>query len=203
MKSILIFILLNLAVFTLSSCKKSNPVSTPAEEQIYPLAIGDTWVTLSTVYDTTGVVLWTELDTSTVWSDTIVSGKMWYSISSLPSRGPIYYTNESDGFWEMIVGISGPTLLYKFPANAGDTWSVQGNAVSFNKGSLLSNGVSVTVPKGTYDCYEYRMFENSQLVEDAYFYPGVGLVELNVYSNTNSGRPYIQVQGELVSFSLK
>ena len=204
MKSILITLLLSIALLALSSCKKSNPVSTPTtQQQTFPLAIGNTWLTLYTIYDTTGSMMGTISDTARVASDTVVSGETWYFISSQVSKGPIYYANEANGVWELTLGSSSPTLLYKYPANVGDTWSVQGSGFSFNQGSLHSNNASITVPKGTYACYDYRMLENSQLIEEAYFYAGVGVVQLDSYSSTNSGRSYLRVHGELVSSSLK
>lgn len=204
MKSIKKGLLLSVTLFTLASCNKSNPVNSPGGEQILPLNMGNTWLMQYTVYDTTGATQGTTYDTTSVTMDTVLAGETWYHIATKISSGPLFYTNKSDGLWEMTLGSSiAPTLLYKYPANVGDNWSVQMDASTNYQVSLQSTGASVSVPKGNYACYDYRMLDNSQPVEEVYLNPGLGIVAIDIYASTNSGRSYRVAHGELVSVSLK
>lgn len=202
MKTVLISLLLGAVVLTLSSCKKSNPVNSSSEQQIIPMKMGDSWVMQYAVYDTTGTTLETLADTSRVVSDTVIAGVTWYYVSSKISHG-VYYTNKSDGLWLMTLGGSaGSTLLYKYPASVGDNWSVEAAAAPIITEGRLQADTSVTVPKGTYSCYEYDMLDNSQLVEQVDLCPGLGDVQVDLYSSTKSGRSYHELRGELVSASI-
>jgi hypothetical protein len=164
--------------------------------------MGNSWVMQYTFYDTTGSILETFSDTSRVASDTVIAGVTWYYISSKLSHG-VYYTNKSDGLWLMTLGTStGPTLWYKYPANVGDNWTVQTVARPIIDEGVLQSDTSMTVPKGTYACYKYRMLDNSQLVEQVYLCPGLGDVEIDLYLTTSSGLSYLQAHGELESASL-
>lgn len=200
MKTILLSLLLGFALFSLSSCSKSNPTGPSGNMQILPLKVGNTWIMQYTGYDTTGAALGTVYDTATVASDTVVSGVTWYHVSSLVIDG--LFANKSDGLWGLGPTAGGSVVL-KYPANAGDTWNVQADASTNYTVVLQSDSASVTVPKGTYSCYDYKMIINSEPEIEVYMCPGVGFVAMALYSVTNSGRSYKQAYGELTSLTLK
>lgn len=199
MKTILLSLLLSAAVFSLSSCSKSNPTGPSGSEQMLPLKLGDNWVMQYTFYDTTGAVAGTFNDTVTVAKDTVASNITWYDVSSHVING--YFADESDGLW--ILSSSGQFLAFKSPANVGDTWSFQTDASTSYQVTLESNGTSVTVPKGTYTCHDYKVAVNSGGGFEFYMCPGVGIVALDIYSVTESGRSYKYAYGQLLSFTLK
>jgi hypothetical protein len=96
-----------------------------------------------------------------------------------------------------------PTLLYKYPDSVGDSWNTSYYDSTTLQVSVEQTSTSVTVPQGTYACYEYKTLYNSEPQEDDYFYPGVGFIADDYYSYTNSGRMYKKAHRELVSVTLK
>jgi hypothetical protein len=193
MKSVVNAMLICFAVFFLPSCKKDNPVdSSPSAKQIWPLKAGNTWAFNTIDYDTTGAVAQSGPGSFVVTTDTIVGGETWYHISG---GGSTLYTNRADGFWGMSPGPSGifQGLLFKYPVSAGDSWNSGGDQILLQSADTL-----ITVPAGTYHCYEYR------LSSDYYFFcPGVGIIGEDSYSRTNSGRLYIAGRLSLTSVTLK
>ncbi len=199
MKTITFSLLLSLTIFMLSSCKKSNPVGPSSSQQILPLKLGNIWLMEYTVYDSTGTVEGMVYDTDTVARDTVISGITWYHVSGKVFDG--YFADKSDGLY----GLSSPTveaLLFKYPAKVGDTWNAQVDISTTYQVTLQSDNASVTVPKGTYVCYDYQMLLNSQPGFEVYLNPGLGFVAMDVYSITKSGRSYKQAYGELTSVTL-
>jgi hypothetical protein len=200
MKTILFSLLVGILICTLPSCKESNPAGPEGGQLIIPLRIGNTWSMRYTVYDSTGSTRGTIDDTFKVVTDTVVAGDTWYTISST-IFSTLYFANRSDGIWTLGTSTE-PSLIFKYPANVGETWNAQVDPSTTFQISLQSDTVSVTVPKGTYTCYEYRLLENSRPYLDLYASPGVGFVAMDIYANTDSGRSYKQARGELISFVL-
>jgi hypothetical protein len=197
MKSALFTLLLSFTLFlTFSSCKKSNPVGPPDNNEIWPLKTGNTWVLQSTYYDSTGAVSSTGLWAIEVTKDTVVEGQTWYRLFD----NSYFYTNKSDGLWLLWSNSTAMSelLLWKYPVSAGDNWPNYPYQVTAE-----STNVSITVPNGTYTCYLYRMTYNSQPAEDDYLCPGVGIVARNVYLTTSTGIVYKEYHGELSSLTLK
>jgi hypothetical protein len=193
MKSFVNAMLFCFAVFLLTSCKKDNPVdSSPSVKQIWPLKAGNTWAFNIVEYDTLGAVAQSGSGAFVVTTDTIVAGETWYHIAG---GGSTLYTNRSDGFWGVSPDPSGifPFLLFKYPVSAGDTWNGGGDPVF-----LQSADTVITVPAGTFHCYEYRLSSDYY-----YFCPGVGLIGEDSYSRTNSGRLYIAGRLSTTSVTLK
>ncbi|HUI31806.1 MAG TPA: hypothetical protein VLX91_16475 [Candidatus Acidoferrales bacterium] len=197
MKSIPFVLSISLILFTLSSCKKSNPAGPSGGDQIWPLKVGDSWTFTITQYDSTGNVTATFPYTYSVTGDTVVAGETWYLVSNW---GPYPCTNRDDGLWEMEVSISGifQGLLFKYPANTGDAWWSGADSVY-----VQSTSASITVPRGTYTCYEYLLFYRSSLVVDYYYCPGTGWIESDWYATTSTGQSYKRHHSELTSFTLK
>jgi hypothetical protein len=200
MKSILSPLLLSFAVLTISSCKKSNPVSSSSSSgQILPLETGNTWVYRYTDFDTSGAAYATGYDTLVVGRDTFVGNDTWYQIRL------DLWTNKSDGAWQMamVPDSLAPTLVFKYPADVGETWTPQVDPWDTCQVSVQANNTSMTVPKGTYTCYQYRWVINSHLMVDDYMCPGMGLIAMDTYLATSSGRAYRDHHEELVSAIIK
>jgi hypothetical protein len=199
MKSFVNALLFCFVVFMLTSCKKDNPVdSSPSVKQIWPLKPGNTWAFSTIEYDTTGAVTQSGSGAFVVTTDTIVGGETWYHISS---SGTTFYTNRSDGFWVMSNSTFGlfQGLLFKYPVSAGDSWNCGGDQIFLQSADTL-----ITVPAGTFHCYEYRLLYNSEPMSDYYYYcPGVGIIAEDSYSSTNSGRLYIEGRLSITSVTLK
>ncbi len=197
MKTFINVLLFCFAVFMLASCKKDNPVdSSSSVKQIWPLKTGSTWAYHAIEYDTTGSVTQSGSGALAVIRDTIVGAETWYQISGAGSGGSMFCTNRSDGLWLMSIGTSGlfQGLFFKYPVSAGDSWNYGGDQIV-----LQSADTSITVPAGTFHCYEYRLS-----MSDYYYYcPGVGFIGEDSYSSTNSGRRYLAARLSITSFTLK
>lgn len=174
MKSLLFIIQLMLTIFMVSSCNKANPVGPSSGQQIWPLKVGDTWAYRLTYFDTTGAVNDTANATLVITSDTLFDGDTWYQINWQAD----FYTNKSDGLWMTQFQTTPntvpilPQLLWKYPANAGD---------SYDSVTVESTNTSVTIPQGTYICYDYRDHYNSKPVSDNYLCPGVGRIATDFF----------------------
>ena len=197
MKSFVNALLFCFVVFMLTSCKKDNPVdSSPSVKQIWPLKPGNTWAYHAIEYDTTGAITQSGSAVIVVTKDTIVGGETWYQISGIGSGGSMFYTNRSDGLWVMSNSTSGlfQSLYFKYPVSAGESWNLGGDQIFLQSADTL-----ITVPAGTFHCYEYRL----PMSDYVYFCPGVGFIAEDSYSSTNSGRLYLVGRQSITSFTLK
>jgi hypothetical protein len=197
MKSFVNALLFCFVVFMLTSCKKDNPVdSSPSVKQIWPLKPSNTWAYHTIEYDTTGAITQSGSGALVVTTDTIVGGETWYQISGAWSGGSMFYTNRSDGLWIMSNSTSGlfQELFFKYPVSAGDSWNFGGDQIFLQSADTL-----ITVPAGTFHCYEYRL----SMSDYYYFCPGVGIIAEDSYSSTNSGRLYIEGRLSITSVTLK
>lgn len=153
-----------------------------------------------TVYDTAGAVEGMIYDTATVARDTVAGNVTWYHIDSKIFGGLL--ADESGGLYDYS-SLTGPSLAFKYPGNVGDTWNALMDVSTTYQATIQSTNASVTVPKGTYVCYDYKLLLNSEPGLEVYMCPGVGFVAMDVYSMTNSGRSYKEAYGELTSVTLK
>jgi hypothetical protein len=199
-RSILLLVVL---IIVSLSCKKDENPASPSDTglPILPLKTGNAWVFRWTSYDTTGATTGTGNDTLMVGRDTLISGAAWYQFTA----PEVFWTNKADGAWRLISGPSPlpSALAFKYPANAGDVWNLPLTSEVTLQLIVVSTGVSVTVPKGSYNCYQYNSLYGTRMVEGDYLCPGVGLVAYDVYSVTSSGRVYRYARSELVSLVLK
>lgn len=197
MRPVIISLLLSITVIIVSSCKKSNPVGSSAEQQFWPLKTGNLWSYHAVGYDSTGAISGSGDQTVSVTFDTVVNGERWYHISV---AGAAFYVNRSDGFWEMWNTPSSSTeqLIYKYPASVGDGWSAGVFRIS-----VQSTDTSIIVRSGTHSCYAYRWASDSGLARVDFCSPGVGLVAADYYSRTASGSLYLNMMLSLTSFTLK
>lgn len=173
------------AIFLLlMGCKDDNIIVNPPSEipEIVPLKVGNTWSYQTTVYDTSGNIVSTTVDSFSVVSDTLINGKKYFIFSS----GALRWNNDT-GFWITMAPDS--LLLYKYPANVGDEYSYSLK--------VICKDSSIVVPKGTFKCYGY-----SGLVAIDYVSPGVGLVKEEWYKDKLSGDKYLYQKQELLNYRL-
>ena len=201
MKPLASISLLGLLLFTLSSCRKSNPVNSSSGQQMWPLQVGNTWVMRWDRLDTSGNVLSSGYDTTLVTGDTLISGNTWYHVS-WGGISTDLMINKSDGVYNMSNGTAQPT--WKYPAKVGDQYVLLAGSHYMN---IQSTDTSLTVPEGIYSCYEYRDFQvaDNLPTEVDFLSPGVGPVQTEVYGfvGTSSNRLFCSERLRLVSFTLK
>jgi len=124
----------------------------------------------------------------------MIAGKHWYLMNEMSASEALLYSSSELGMSvQLPFGTYDPRLLYKFPSSANITYPypdimyylqyiflVDTNFVC----TVISTSVSVTVPAGTYQCYQYRIHHppSPYWWEDLYLAPGVGWVQKDFYA---------------------
>lgn len=186
-------LVLFLAAVGISCENVGMPVNPEVAIQILPLRVGNQWKYTSIVYDSAGVEKQRWAEQQSVIADTVVDGEVWY-LTDFSS----YLTNRLDGVWQMMpnwtftgisLGLQDPQLLLPFPTPIGSSITVR----SIETYTLLKKDVEVTVPAGTFSCYQYRMTLPESLTAvteyDLFYAPDVGLVK-RTWSIRDDPRPY-------------
>ena len=176
----------SLAVFyiLLLGCSDDNNITSPTvqTQEIVPLSIGNSWTYQYTIYDTSGGIIYTSIDSFSVIADTVINGKKRFILST----GVMRWNNDF-GFWIPMSPDS--LLLYKYPANVGDEYS--------NGLKVICKDSTFVLPSGTFKCYGY-----SSPVAIDYVSPSVGLVREVWYKKSPSGLEYLYKRQELLSFQV-
>jgi hypothetical protein len=205
MKNSRIFLLIVLG--TIVGCKKDDsPIATNPiadNRSIMPLKIGNRWMGTFALYDSTGRITYSS-DTLLVTlfaieRDTIIQGERWYVTSgaSLPPTSfhpSLLLTARADGLWGRPnnTSSSGSYLIAKFPCSLNDSY-VTGKDSNY-RATLLSTNSSVSVPRGMYSCYQYRVSDRNNLSDykSAYFmYPDSGFIRVDQYARMSTGQCYV------------
>ncbi|HEY6907393.1 MAG TPA: hypothetical protein VI230_07975 [Ignavibacteriaceae bacterium] len=170
--------------FILNGCKNESNVIVPpiVTTEIVPLKVGNSWLYQTTVYDTMGNIVSSTFDSFSVVSDTLINGQYYFTLST----GVIRW-NDVSGFWMLAAPDS--LLLYKYPAEVGDTY---GTLKVICKDSLI------VILKGTFKCYGY-----SGTVAIDYVSPGIGLIKEEWFKNKISGAKYLYQKQELLDYQIK
>ncbi len=203
-KTLLIYLSI-IVLLMIDGCKKNdNPVDNGGAVQateLMPLKIGNQWTYRNISYDTSGNVQHIDTSMFKIVRDTTIQSEKWYFIGR-DSTAIELLTNRSDGLWYMRVSIApqAAILFAKYPANVNDTWLCADSSTA----KLSAKDVNVSVPKGTYACFQYTYADkNTQFVSMVRYFPvGVGFVRDEFYSKTNSGQSYINTRRELLGLSL-
>ena len=188
--------LLLISIIIIACKEKPTAPLTPTANEIWPLAVGNTWtydiynyhanepdslkLTDTLVYEVSGTIK--------------VLDKEWYECK-LNSDKIIYMINHADGLWMYIPKVSpefypdSVKLTFKYPTVLNDT----------NNGYRTESlSHQITTPAGKFDCIRYidlnRGFYKSNGV---FFYPGVGMVEQDYITTIN------EWQGKLDTICIK
>ena len=183
-------------VFTLSilfGCKENSTDSTPNKlEQIYPLAINNTWVYSTIVYDSVGIIINTHTDTMVIKRDTVINNEKWYSYNSLWPG----YANREDGFYSYF---EFPTLEYKYPAKVGDTTVV----TKYLTRKVLSTNQSISVNNIVYSAYEYYdSYSTTPTTWISYLVPNIGPVRQDYFWVNSKSQKYLRARTDLIYYKL-
>ncbi len=156
-------LLLSLALpFLFLGCDASDPADpvTPpieANAEILPLDIGNRWVVEETRTDVFSGSVTVAPDTFTVVGGTLIGDEVWYEVEgSWLVDG--FHTYRSDGVWRWndLDGDEAPYLVYKYPAEPGDTYTFVRDADAATTATVVATDVPITTPAGTFSAYHYR-----------------------------------------------
>ena len=160
----------------------------------FPLKLGNTWTYKVTSFDAKGKPLGTSGQVIYhITRDTTIVGEQWYYFE-LNGSG-LYYFNRTDGVWNFANGTRQSFFKY---SSTKYTW------YSTNLGSMriLSTDTNLTVPKGTFSCYQYRLSQSTPTF-DYYLSAGIGIVGIDFFGQTDSIGNYIAARYQLVDCTLQ
>ena len=191
---------------------------TPDRPALLPLAEGNVWIMAFTRFDADGHLTEAYTDTLRVVGDTTIAGERWAEVRC--AQTPVgcipggYYANREDGVWKWYGPDSdeAPYLLYKYPAETGDTYVLPGSA-NFTV-TVRGTKEPIEVPAGPVVAYHYELdtdeVANLPVSEGAgrlqrYLAPGHGFVSIgcaylsfNDDGELDNPRPF---RWELIAFS--
>jgi len=185
-----------IVIIFISGCKKKeNSESGPSgvtNSSITPLKNGNTWtyrdITLPQ-QDTMNLTHW-------ISGDTMIGSELWFrEYVASDSSNYIYTKNKSDGQHYYIQPDDIDYLIYKYPATVGDIYYVDNGLDTLQ---VLNTDTSITVPAGTFSCYEYKEFSLSAYYALYFVSPGNGFIKSMNFSNGN-----LHSTTELISYHLE
>ncbi len=198
---ILILFVFYFSFFTGCSAPEEIVIAPETDQEIIPLALGNTWVYEVEYYSADTL---TSTGNSTIQIDTMITidGVDWYSETTGSERGQ-YYRNTALGYEH--IQLPAPrngnenrvaAIYYKYPATAGEIWFDWNNRTS----KVISSSEDVEVKAGIFKgCVHYRSFEywreaDYRLVYDDWIKPGVGIVKSRSEGNLSGDISYLERQ---------
>lgn len=193
-----------LASLVFTACNKSSDNSAPAAAGD-PKA-GSKWVFKISSFNEAGTVTGTS-NITLVATDQTYSGTAWILLSDQASGSPVIAIQKrSDGWWQMPLPKTTPSLWYKNPAAVNDTYPLSINDGTTDNAKVTSISASLTVPAGTYtNCTKVEGSDTNSLEEEFWFTSsGPIVLKITEWDQKAAGpasNVYLSEAWELVSFT--
>ena len=191
-------ILLLLTTSVLISCDPNDNVEPPTGTDPRD---GSTWVFKYSTYDEAGNVTATSNQTFKGVEVTI-GGSTWINLVNQTTLQPIIAIQKrTEGWWYVSYPGTTSSLWFKYPATLNETYPY-----IFGTCTVKDINASVTVPAGTYTgCYKVEGNDTNSL-EDEFWFSNVGaiLIKFNTYDERAAGpasNVYKNESLEFVSFT--
>ncbi len=190
-----------IAVFAVSGCSKSD--STPNNTTQEDPKAGSKWVYKYTTYNESGAVI-LSLNITLVATAQTYSGSSWLLLTEQTSGQQfIAIQKRTDGWWQIPLPNTTPSLWYKNPCAVNDTYNLTINDGTTDQAKIISTTASATVPAGTFNnCTQMQSFDPS-LENEFYFTSGGAImVRASEFDDRTVGTGKFEAQRyELVSFT--
>ena len=165
--------------FTLSTllmlfaqCAEHSVPPEQEPEEFIPMAVGNQWIYLDELVDSTGNPIITQYDTVRILRDTTINNNRWFYFNRWG-----HLRNSPEGVWQYL-----PYPFRAYPTSVGDS-VLQANGITYRK--LTSSNAMVSVPKGAFECLEISErnpdYYNALLTK-TFLRPGVGVIKRFIYS---------------------
>ncbi|MFM6924881.1 MAG: hypothetical protein ACKOU7_05215 [Ferruginibacter sp.] len=203
MKRIVTVLVLTATLF--SACNKSSDAPAAATAANEPKA-GSKWVFKISSYNEAGTVTGTS-NITLVASNQTYSGSSWILLSDQASGTPVIAIQKrSDGWWQLPLPASTPSLWYKNPAAVNDTYPLTINDGSTDNAKVTSITTALTVPAGSFtDCTKVEGNDTNSLEEEFWFTSsGPIVLKITEWDQKAAGpasNVYLSEAWELVSFT--
>lgn len=183
------YIVLVIMVFLAIGCGTKDPLKSSTDGDgvlnIMPLRVGNSWTYDFKVFQPNNPTPIYAFDwTLKIVSTQVINDTTWYLGYHILTDGievdtlDYYYTNLANGLWVRESLASTPYFRVKYPADQGEVFEAFNELYGIVSAvSVISTATSVTVPHGTFQCYNYRMIPSSTFQIDDYFRPGLGWVK--------------------------
>ena len=197
-----------LFIFTLlfTYCCSEPTESNITDTEIIPLKMGNNWDYIRTVYDSAGIVQYTENINYLVIRDTIIHYERWFGLTNTPAS--IYYTNKYNGYWLYRKKVPNyfpndtSFLIYKYPANVGDIY----NGFGYQREVVAVNKL-ISVPAGSFNTIHYVdtfLPPNNYLQEsfEIFVARGIGIVKRMQIGRKYDGTNFVVYAEELENYTV-
>jgi hypothetical protein len=186
----------------ISSCSKSDSSGGGGGTTAEPRA-GSTWVYKYTTYNEGGSVLVSVNLTLKATSQTF-AGTSWLLLTEQSSGVQfIAIQKRADGWWQIPLPNTTPSLWYKTPGAVNDTYSLTIDDGTVDQAKIISITASAAVPAGSFTgCTQIQSFDPS--LENEYYFISSGaiMVRASEFDNKTIGTGKYEAQRwELVSFT--
>lgn len=128
---------------------------------IYPLKVENKWTFKQIYLSNDGPVFGSDTVSQTIVGEEMMNGEKWFLVASTASADQLI-TSRQDGIYLYYPDINTAVLKYKYPAAMGEEytsgyeeWTGAADTLVTFQMTVDSTNEVVTVPKGTYQCYEY------------------------------------------------
>ncbi len=165
-----------IAAMVLSACTKSNRiVVAPAQPNLVPMSLGNSWAYESITYDSSHSVQSDSTFRVVVNKDTSVLGRhmfdFWdYGLCENVEGGFVrFYSSTDDNFINYIV-------LFRFPPVRGEAYKSDTSDVVVGSPDSL-----IVVPSGSFHCAQYRYYCQNSLMADYFVCEDVGIIKVVNY----------------------
>lgn len=176
-------------------------------EGLIPFRVGNRWAFKRfNVVDSLGTLVPSDTSEIVVLKDALFNGTPWFQ-SNTPWPAGYAYTNKPQGCYLrgwLNNNLTTEFLEYKYPATPNESYTVPilflgADSVwlqdSLRIVTVLSTDTLVTVPAGTFHCYQFRFqynYPNWRESYDEFVSPGFGWIVKNYYERTAAGTPRLR-----------
>ncbi len=177
-------------------------------QQLFPLAIGDTWIVHGQTFDTTGKIITdaTYPLLKILGTQQFQGQQAFQALSGISSDTLLFFISGTDLY--QVTNFNAQPIIgqyLRYPMNAGETLSLNDSTKLIFQG----NNESVTVSAGTFSCYHFDNIVisgkapfDTLSMDRLYLASGIGIVQDKIYSADSKGI-YLSLQLSLSSYTVK
>lgn len=192
-RSCIALLVFSLIIFACSS--ETNPIiHQGVNDELYPLAIGNKWEYSRSIFDINFDIIAKDTFSREIDMSYLKNEVEWFGIAF----SWLQISKQSDGIWVQHTQAPVepfPSLMYKYPTYSGD---------SYPYWKVITTQKIIKISLGYFRTIQYRYLRNSETNEydDHFLCPGIGLIKYNRVKKDSSGKYYIEIEEELLKYTV-